>query len=138
MLSTNTVLGKSLGGHEDLQSSTQLDPQRIEDYRLQYLQCASTPLQCLGLDLETYDELYQLGCDNPQMSQNIESLVSTELKLDGHSQNDRFNILFYGPYIQSQVRHHYLSENGAKELVRQQLKIRPTAISLEASPTTAA
>ena len=123
MLSTNLESGNPDVFAGNPQRTAQQRSQRIEDYRSLYLQCADSPLDCLELEQETYDELYQLGCMNPGLSQKLEALVIRELKLAGYSQNDRFNTLFFGPYIQSQMLHHHMSESGAKKLVQESLKI---------------
>ena len=133
MLSINTVSGKSRGGDHDLPSSAKLDPQVIQEYREVYLQIASKVQSLLSMVvMYTYDKLYKLGCDHVSLSDRIDVMVSYELRLSGYSLNDQVNILFHGPYIQSQILHHHLSEFGARNYVRQRLAIAPSP-ALEAS-----
>ena len=133
MISTNIVSGKSRGGDHDLPSSAKLDPQVIQEYREVYLQIASKVQGLMSMEaFYTYDKFYRLGCDHPPLSHRIDVMVSYELRLCGYSLNDQVNILFYGPYIQSQMLDHCLSESGARHYIRQRLGIAPSP-ALEAS-----
>ncbi|KAI9129460.1 hypothetical protein [Acaryochloris sp. CCMEE 5410] len=145
MLATNKKSGKSRGGNNDLQSSDQLDPQVIQEYREIYLQIAIKVQHSLLMRvLYTYDALYKLGCDQPQLSYRIDYVVGSELRSCGYSLNDQVNILFHGPYIQSQMLCHCLSESGARHYIRQRLTIGPTPPAhlklsqAQSTPTTAA
>ena len=145
MLSTNSIPGKSPGGDRDLQSSAQPDSKVIEEYREIYLQIAWKVQSLLSmLVLYTYEQLYRLGCDHPSLSERIDVLVSYELRLCEYSKDDQVNILLYGPYIQSQMFYHHLSEGGARHYICQRLAIAPTPPepleldSAKPTPTTAA
>ncbi|KAI9129099.1 hypothetical protein [Acaryochloris sp. CCMEE 5410] len=143
MLTINTDSGKPRGGNNDLQSSDQLDPQVIQEFREIYLQIAVKVQNLMSMGVAyTYDKLYNLGCEHPPLSYRIDLMVSYELRLCGYSKDDQVNILFHGPYIQSQMFHHHLSERGARHYIRQRLAIAPP-VPLElgqaqATPTTAA
>lgn len=127
MLSVKTESGNSRGADRDLQGSAQLEPQVIQEYREIYLQIASKVLDLMSMAVwYTYEKLYQVGCDSPQLSHRIDVVVAYELRLCGYSLNDQVNILFYGPYIQSQMLDHHLSESGARHYVRQRLGIAPS------------
>ena len=145
MLTTSIDSGKPPGGDNDLQSYAQIDPQAIEEYRERYLQIAIQVQDLMNMGVSyTYDKLYSLGCEHPPLSYRIDLMVSYELRLCGYSKDDQVNILFYGPYLQSQMLHYQLSESGARHYIRQRLVIAPTPPApLELSqaqltPTTAA
>lgn len=126
MLTVNTVSGKSPGGDRDLQSPIVSNSQRIDDYRSLYLQCAIIVQSFLSVPtLDTYSALYKLGCDDPALSHEIDKRVGYQLKISAYSQDDRFSILYHGPYIQAQMQYHHLSAQGAKSMVRQLLQISP-------------
>ncbi|KAI9129760.1 hypothetical protein [Acaryochloris sp. CCMEE 5410] len=126
MLTTTIDSGKSRGGNNDLQSSDQLDSQVIQEYREIYLQIAVKVQSLMSMGVgDTYDKLYNLGCEHPPLSYRIDLMVSYELRLCGYSKDDQVNILYHGPYIQSQMLHHHLSERGARHYIRQRLAIAP-------------
>lgn len=128
MLATNKKSGRSRGGNNDLPSSDQPDPQVIQEYREIYLQIAIKVQSLMSMGaFYTYDQFYNLGCNHPPLSYRIDILVGYELRLGGYSLNDQINILFYGPYIQSQMLHYSLSESGARHYIRQRLAIAPSA-----------
>lgn len=145
MLATNKKSGKSRGGNNDLQDSDQPDPQVIQEYRERYLQIAWKVQGLLSMPvIYTYDKLYRIGCDHVSLSERIDALVSYELRLCGYSKDDQVNILLYGPYIQAQMLEHCMSENGARDYIRQRLAIAPSVPSplklsqAQPTPTTAA
>ena len=145
MLTINTDSGKSPGNDNDLPSSDQPDPQVIQEYRERYLQIAWKVQDLLSMPvIYTYDKLYRMGCDHPQLCERIDALVSYELRLCGYSKDDQINILLYGPYIQAQMLDHCMSESGARGYIRQRLAIAPSApsplklVQTESTPTTAA
>ena len=145
MLTINNDSGNSPGGSEDLQIFAQPDSQAIEEYREIYLQIAIKVQDLMSMGVSyTYDKLYSLGCDHPPLSYRIDVLVSYELQLCGYSKSDQINILFYGPYLQSQMLHYQLSESGARHYIRQRLVIAPTPPTpleldqAQLTPTTAA
>jgi hypothetical protein len=126
MLTKEFESGNPLEGDSDLQSFAQTDSQVIEEYKSLYLQCAILVQSFMFRPiLSTYDDLFRLGCNAPELSLQIDQRVGHQLKLSAYSQDDRFKILFYGPYIQAQMMHHFLSEKGAKSIVRQLLQISP-------------
>ncbi|NJR57275.1 MAG: hypothetical protein HC768_23780 [Acaryochloris sp. CRU_2_0] len=126
MLTTNIDSGEPLEGDLNLQSHAQPDFQVIEEYKSLYLQCAILVQSFMFRPiLDTYDNLFRLGCNAPELSLEIDQRVGYQLKLSAYSQDDRFNILYHGPYIQSQIVHHFLSKQGAKTIVRQLLQISP-------------
>ncbi|NJR56190.1 MAG: hypothetical protein HC768_17455 [Acaryochloris sp. CRU_2_0] len=126
MLTKVTDSGKPPGGEQALQDFVYPDPQVIEEYREIYLQIAIKVQSLMSMGVAyTYDKLYKLGCDHPPLSYRIDVLVSYELQVGGYSKSDQVNILFYGPYIQSQMLDHHLSESGAKSYIRQRLCLGP-------------
>jgi hypothetical protein len=134
MVTKSIASGKPPGGDSDLQSCVYPDPQVIQEYREIYLQIAIQvqSLMSMGV-LYTYDKLYNLGCDHPPLSYRIDILASYELQVGGYSKSDQINILFYGPYIQSQILHHHLSESGAKQYICQRLRLSPSKHQPEVS-----
>lgn len=134
MLSTFTDSGLSPLGHDNpttlTTSTSEHEPQVhsgiIDEYKTLYLQCAAI-VQCFmsQKSLETYEDLYQLGCEQPDQLLEIDKGVGQQLKLSAYGMDDRIKILFYGPYIQSQMHCHFLSEEGAKTLVRENLQVSP-------------
>lgn len=126
MLAKTVDSGKSPGGDNDLQSFTQPDPQVIQEYREVYLQLAWKVQDLMSMAVwYTYEKLYQVGCDSPQLSHRIDVMVAYELQTGGYSRSDQINILLYGPYIQSQMLHHCLSEGGARHHICQRLGLSP-------------
>ena len=130
MLTTTINSGNPPGVDQDLQHSDQLAPQVIQEYREVYLQIAIKVQSLMSMGVSyTYDKLYGLGCNHPPLSYRIDILVGYELRLGGYSLNDQVNVLFYGPYVQSQMLHYHLSESGARHYIRQRLAIAPSAPS---------
>lgn len=142
MLTTSLDSGKSPEGNNDLQGYVKPAPQVIEDYRALHLQFAIIAQSFIPsiTILDTYEDLYHLGCDNPALSHEINKHIVSQLQLSSYSLDDCFNILYHGPYVQSQIVHHYLSEEGAKAIVHQLLEQRSTQkmIVSQTTPTTAA
>lgn len=129
MVSTNIVLGKPLGDHNDPKSVVQLeslDPSLVNEYREIYIQagCKVQRLFLMALTY-TYEALYKMGCEHPALSNRIDVFVSYELRLHGYAVRDQVNILLYGPYMQSQMLHHHLSEQGARDFINERLEIAP-------------
>ncbi|MGR3280318.1 hypothetical protein ACSYAD_35285, partial [Acaryochloris marina NIES-2412] len=113
MLSTNPELGKPFDANQGTQIYVQASSPVIDEYRALYLQfaiIAQSFISSLTTPLETYDALYQLGCDDPRLSREIDENIAGQLKLSTYSPDDRFRILYQGPYIQSQKVCHFLSD----------------------------
>lgn len=128
MVSTKTELGNPLGTDQGTQIQDPSQSQETDD------DCPNIYLQLAVIaqsfipeieTLDTYDALYQLGCDNPKLSQEIDEHIASRLKQSTYSPEQRFNFLYQGPYIQSQMLHHHLSEEGAEQIVRNLLEDQP-------------
>lgn len=143
MVSTNPELGKPFGADQGTQIYVQASSPVIDEYRALYLQFAKIAqsfIPSITTTLETFDALYQLGCDDPKLSREIDKNIAGQLRLSSYSQDDRFRILYQGPYIQSQKVCHFISDEGAKSLVNE-LLIEPRVRRLpqpQSFPTTAA
>lgn len=125
MVSTKTELGNPLGTDQGTQilipSQTQLSDQDCKDIYLQLAVIAQSYIPD-SETLDTYEALYQLGCDDPEFSRTIDETVADQLRLCTYSLEERFRFLYQGAYIQSQMKYHYLSEEGGKNIVRKLLE----------------
>lgn len=100
---------------------TQVIDQYCKDLYLQFATIAQSFIPTITEPLETHEALYQLGCNEPSLSRQIDEHIAQQLRLSEYSTTDRFRILYLGAYIQSQIVHHYLSQEGAELLVKQLL-----------------
>lgn len=127
MLTVKIVSANPLWGNGDQKSSAQEDSQLIEEYRKRYLPIAVKAQRLNKLFVfYTYDQLYKLGCDHEHLGYKIDLFVGYELRLSLVSLIDQINILFYGPYVQSQISHHKLSELDARRYIYERLALGPT------------
>ncbi|UJB72351.1 hypothetical protein HRE53_27590 (plasmid) [Acaryochloris sp. 'Moss Beach'] len=143
MVSTNPELGKPLGTDQGTQLYVQSSSPGINENCLDiYLQLAVIAQSFIPdiTTLDTYEALYQLGCDDPQLSREIDEHIASRLKQSAYHPDDRFRCLFQGPYIQSQMLHHHLSKEGAEQIVRKLLEKPPVQrlFQPQTLPTTAA
>lgn len=80
-----------------------------QQYRETYTELAVLVQQNLGVPvLSTFEELFQLGCSNPEQSKVIDQGVAVHPLLMEWpmGQEDCIGLISQGPYIQSQLNYH--------------------------------